>query len=554
MDKFHCFDDDISDIKLPEKFTFPFAYKAHPLAIAAARQVQDYLENTLENNHNFGLDPDQEGLIIGKMFGVLVVRNKEGQLGFLAAYSGKLDQGEQLPYFVPPVFDVFERGNFYRIEEVNISALNSEIEGIEKSSEFLAIQKTFQEYKEQSALEIEAQKEAIRQARKDRKKRKTEALDSLLPEEAQKVIEETIRESLKQKYELRVLQANWQFKIDEIEEQLKPFLDQIEQLKEERKNRSNKLQKQLFENYTFLNAQLKEQSLLKIFTQDLGITPPAGAGECAAPKLLQYAYLNHLQPITMLEFWWGASPKSEIRKHKEFYPACNSKCGPILGFMLQGLEVDENPMKSNPAAGKELEIIFEDDSIIIVNKPADFLSVPGRFVKDSVQTRIRQKYPKAFLVHRLDQGTSGILLIAKNHEIYVNLQRQFTRRTVNKRYVALLDGIPKEKEGFIDLPLRVDLENRPFQLVCYEYGKPAKTKFEVIAIHDNKARVYFYPITGRTHQLRVHAAHPSGLNTPIMGDDLYGKSADRLHLHAGFLEFDHPVSGKRQSFSAKEKF
>lgn len=553
-DKFHYFEKDISEFGLPEKFTFPFAYKAHPLAFTAAKQVQVYLENSFESYHNFGLIPGQSGLVIGKMFGVLVVQNQNGQIGFLAAYSGKLDQGEQLPYFVPPVFDVFEEGNFYRKEELNISALNEKIEAIENKQAFLSLQSKLAEYRKEYAREFEEKKEEIRQGRRRRKQKKLEALEYLTKEKAEEQIEANIKESLRQKYELRLLNETWSKKIKETENQIAPFLSKINTYKEERKRRSNQLQQELFRNYTFLNALKKERSLLQIFSEDLGIAPPAGAGECAAPKLLHHAYKNNMTPITMLEFWWGASPKSEIRKHKEIYPACNSKCGPILGFMLQGLAIDENPMMKNPAEGKELEVIFEDDSILIINKPADFLSVPGRFVKDSVQTRIRKKYPDAFLVHRLDQGTSGIILIAKNHESYVNLQRQFTRRTVSKQYVAVLNGLLSNKEGFIDLPLRVDLNNRPHQLVCYDHGKPAKTKYKVISEENRKTRIHFYPVTGRTHQLRVHAAHPDGLNTPIVGDDLYGKSAERLHLHAAYLEFDHPETRERISFSVKEEF
>jgi tRNA pseudouridine32 synthase / 23S rRNA pseudouridine746 synthase len=256
----------------------------------------------------------------------------------------------------------------------------------------------------------------------------------------------------------------------------------------------------------------------------------------------------------MAEFWWGQSPKSEIRKHKEFYPACRSKCEPILGFMLQGLNVEPNPMLQNSALGKDFEIVFEDDYLILINKPAEFLSVPGKLVFDSVQTRIQQKYPNAKLVHRLDQSTSGLLLIAKSDVIYRPLQEQFIKRKVEKRYDALLDGKLKQTEGWINLPLRVDLDNRPHQLVCYEHGKPAQTRYEVIEEFEDKTRVHFFPYTGRTHQLRVHASHPDGLNAAIVGDDLYGKKGDRLCLHAGLLAFTHPVSKEKLSFTCQAPF
>ena len=320
---------------------------------------------------------------------------------------------------------------------------------------------------------------------------------------------------------------------------------------------SNNIQNQLFDQYHFLDANGKTKSVLQLFEHVENGKPPSGAGECCAPKLLQYAYQYHLKPIAMAEFWWGASPASEIRKHKLFYPACRGKCEPILGHMLQGLEVDPNPMKENPAEGKELEIIYEDDEIVVVNKPAEFLSVPGKTISDSVLKRMEAYLPDAtgpLLVHRLDMSTSGILLVAKNKEAHEYLQDQFIRRIVKKRYVALLDGELSEKSGVVDLPLRVDLDDRPRQLVCYEYGKSAKTEWELIEVKNGKSKVYFYPLTGRTHQLRVHAAHPNGLNMPITGDDLYGRKADRLHLHAEQLTFKHPKSKEWMTVTAEVLF
>ena len=286
--------------------------------------------------------------------------------------------------------------------------------------------------------------------------------------------------------------------------------------------------------------------------------PPAGAGECAAPKLLNYAFEHQLKPIAMAEFWWGQSPKSEIRKHKQFYPACKSKCEPILlSHMLMGLEMESNPFEENPAAGKNIEIVYEDDILLVINKPAEFLSVPGKKISDSVYQRMKEKYPEAtgpLVVHRLDMSTSGLMLIAKDEATYVKLQSQFIKRTISKRYVALLDGVLHDNEGSIDLPLRVDLEDRPRQLVCYDHGKPAQTKWKKIKIINNQTLVYFYPITGRTHQLRVHASHELGLKTPIIGDDLYGTKSNRLHLHAEQLIFIHPISNKKICFHCEAEF
>ncbi|MCB0478481.1 MAG: RluA family pseudouridine synthase, partial [Crocinitomicaceae bacterium] len=311
-----------------------------------------------------------------------------------------------------------------------------------------------------------------------------------------------------------------------------------------RAQKSNTLQKWLFRQYTFLNGKGENKSLLDIFDDFSGILPPAGAGECVAPKLFQYAYVHQLKPITFAEFWWGKSPASEIRKHMHFYPSCRGKCEPILGHMLEGIAVDPNPMLENPADGKTIRILFEDEYLAVIHKPHEFLSVPGKTINDSVYERVKGLFPGAtgpLCVHRLDMSTSGLMLIAKDLKTHEKLQRQFLNKTIKKRYVAILDGELSSRKGEINLPLRVDLNNRPQQMVCYEHGKEAKTFYEVLSIENNQTKIYFYPITGRTHQLRVHAAHPEGLNAPIKGDDLYGERADRLYLQAQRIEFFHPV-------------
>ena len=272
---------------------------------------------------------------------------------------------------------------------------------------------------------------------------------------------------------------------------------------------------------------------------------------------MQYAFSHNLEPVAMAEFWWGQSPNKEIRKHKQFYPACQRKCKPILTHMLAGMELDTDPLLQNPAIGKELETIFEDEQLIVIYKPAEFLSVPGIHIQDSVYTRIKQQINNIsgpIIVHRLDMSTSGLLVLAKNKKAHKNLQSQFIKKTVQKRYTALLDGITTEDKGTINLPLRVDLDDRPRQLVCFEHGKPAETNWEVIERKNGKTKVHFYPISGRTHQLRVHAAHKLGLNIPIIGDDLYGQKADRLYLHADTLEFMHPTTKQQLKFYKKADF
>ncbi|AFM04761.1 23S RNA-specific pseudouridylate synthase [Bernardetia litoralis DSM 6794] len=552
--RFISFKEDIEEIKLPTLFNFPFYYQAHEIVKVAAEQVQEYLITQKDWKHNFGLNQNDTGLIIGKMFGVLVVQNEKNELGFLAAYSGKLADSNEHDYFVPPVFDMLTKDGFYRAEEKIVMSLNTQVEEIESNTEYQNIKKYFESQSEVAKAEIEKAKIELREQKKQRKIRRNEASTSLSETDFEILKEELKDESLKQQYFFKKLKKQWKENLEDSEKKYKKFAEKITALKIERRQRSNQLQQRLFDNYKFLNAEGNHKSLQTIFGQELNITPPAGAGECAAPKLLHYAYKNNLKPIALGEFWWGQSPKSEIRKHKIFYPSCRNKCEPILGFMLQGLEVEENPMLNNPAEGKKLEIFYEDEYLLLVNKPAEFLSVPGRKIKDSVQTRIQKKYPNSVPVHRLDQSTSGLLIIARDRDSYNHLQKQFIKRTVNKRYVAVLDGILKEKTGLIDLPLRVDLDNRPHQLVCYEHGKNAQTKYEVLEIKDGKTRVHFFPLTGRTHQLRVHAAHQNGLNAPIIGDDLYGKKTNCLHLHAEYLEFIHPHTKERVSFFVEAEF
>lgn len=459
--------------------------------------------------------------------------------------------------FVPPVFDILKEDGFFLEGEKELNAINRKIEELEISEYYLKLKKQTEEEVSKILLAVEKEKRQLREGKKDRKIRRESAKASLSDQDYQDLCEQLKEESLKQQYFAKLTLESLKIQQENIERELFGYEGEINRLKELRKEKSSALQQQIFEQYTFLNIRKETKNLSQIFNEDLNIAPPAGAGECAAPKLLQYAFLHDLKPIAMAEFWWGQSPASEIRKHKSFYPACRGKCEPILNHMLLGMEVEENPMLRNPADGKALDIVYDDDYLCIVNKPAEFLSVPGINVTDSVLERIKVKYPDAtgpLIVHRLDMSTSGIMLIAKSKDVYIQLQSQFINRTVQKRYIALLDGLVESNEGTIDLPLRVDLEDRPRQLVCYDYGKPAKTKWRALEHKNGKTRVHFWPITGRTHQLRVHSAHKSGLNCPIVGDDIYGKKGDRLHLHAEWLQFYHPILEKTMTITVEAEF
>ena len=551
---FQPFPTDISGISLPEKFTFPFYYQPHKLSEMAALELQNYLATQTNFDHNFGLNTAQKGLVIGKMFGVLVCQNEKGELGYLWAFSGKLANENHHKYFVPTVFDMLTENSFFRKEEALLNAYNRKIEILENSDNYLKELEIFKNTNIQAATELQNQKIRIKSQKIIRDERRIQIETTLTEEELFEFNIQLAEESKQESILLKKMTKYWKLTLQALEEKVAVFTNEINQLKEERKVKSAELQQKLFSNYSFFNQYQEKKSLAEIFNNN----PPAGAGECAAPKLLHYAFQHHLKPICMAEFWWGQSPNSEVRQHKQFYPSCKSKCEPILmGHMLKDLEMEENPFIMNHAEGKDIEIVYEDEVMLVINKPTEFLSVPGKTISDSVYARIKEKYPEAtgpLIVHRLDMSTSGIMLIAKNEITAVQLQSQFINRTIKKRYVALLDGLMEKSHGYIDLPLRVDLEDRPRQLVCYDHGKPAQTKWKTIEVKNGKTKVYFHPITGRTHQLRVHASHSLGLHTPIVGDDLYGTKANRLHLHAEYIQFEHPVTKEIMEILVEAEF
>ncbi|WP_294472891.1 RluA family pseudouridine synthase [uncultured Bacteroides sp.] len=557
----HFFKQPVShlDLTLPEKFTYPFHYTPHPLCVLAAEEVKGYIATR---------EDWQKELALGKMFGVLVVQmpQEDAKIGFLAAFSGNLAGRNLHSYFVPPVYDLLQPEGFFKIEEEQISGINTRIDKLETDAQYLYL-------KEKLKAETEQADAALHQAKAELKaaKERREFLRKSSPALTGEELAELIRESQYQKAELKRQERKWKEQLSELNNEILGFETEIERLKTERKERSATLQRKLFEQFRMLNARGEVKDLCTIFKQTVHKIPPAGAGECALPKLLQYAYLHQLKPLAMAEFWWGESPKSEVRYHGYYYPSCKGKCEPILQHMLQGLEVDENPFLADVYKDTELKIVFEDEWLLVVNKPAGMLSVPGKAEEmDSVYHRVKAKYPEAsgpMIVHRLDMATSGLLLVAKTKEVHQHLQEQFEKRSIRKCYVALLNGIVtpnpvkesvKETEnaengytktgnhvtGRIELPLCLNPLDRPRQIVSEEYGKEAVTEYKVLKYtSDGYTRIAFYPVTGRTHQLRVHAAHPKGLGCPIVGDELYGKKADRLYLHAEYLEFRHPIYG-----------
>lgn len=549
-------DSSIVGITLPERFTFPFYYRPHRLTEIAAAELQQYLETQTNLDHNFGLGTYNDGLVIGKMFGVLVVQDRQGQLGYLSAFSGKLAGSNDHPMFVPPVFDMLIENSFFLREQEIIQSINDRIEEIISSESYLRLKHDAEKLTAGSLSEISAFKQRLKANKAVRKQLRETKRSSLTEREYLTLEEDLIRQSLHDKHQLNVFISNWMQPLNDIQTKLAQYESDVEALKNERKERSAALQKQLFDQYLFLNQYGETKNIQQIFKSTALGRPPAGAGECATPKLLQFAFANGYKPVAMAEFWWGASPKSEIRKHKQFYPACTGKCKPILAHMLEGMLIDDNPFLHVNPEDSGLEIVYEDEYLAVVNKPSGLRSVPGVDVSDSVYSRLRHIWinEEPLVVHRLDMDTSGLLVIAKTREAHRYIQRQFLQHTISKRYRALISEVIDQEEGEIDLPLASDMLNRPRQLVCFKTGKKSVTKWKVVERNKFTTKVDFWPLTGRTHQLRMHSAHELGLNAPIVGDDLYGTPSERMCLHAAQLQFIHPATKERMNFEVKESF
>ena len=596
-------------IPSPRQFTYPFCYDVDPLAEAASLELQRYIADA-------DLMSTEKGC--GKMFGVLVVEyeDEEGALqrGFLAAYSGLLGGRNDWPYFVPPVFDAQQPDGHFKRTEREISAINREIAAIENDPEYLQSVEQHEQTKKRLQAEVDAFKAEVdaAKARRDARRKSGEPLSK--DEQA-----EMIRESQFMKAELRRRRKAMEQADSTLTTHHSTFLKSLQR---KRKQMSDELQRWLFSAYRMLNAKGEERDLIDIFREYTHAMPPAGAGDCCAPKLLQYAYLHHLRPVCMAEFWWGESPASEIRHHLHYYPACRSKCLPILTHMLKGLDVAPNPLAQKRHSA-EPRVLYADEYIMVVDKPAGMLSVPGKAesvrseFSDSANISVEEYFANLQLptnsqftteqftigeadnsklkiqnskflkaAHRLDMDTSGLLVLARTEQAYVELQRQFASRETVKRYEAVLSGVPTQNSKLktqnsstqpsgcleaISLPLIADINDRPRQRVDMEHGKPALTLYNIVevrAVDANTAVAYttkkvdkgrtlihLYPKTGRTHQLRVHCAHPLGLACPILGDPLYGtERADRMYLHAAELTFRHPITGEPMHFLSPSGF
>ena len=547
----------------------PLDYEPHPLCIQACREVQEMLARRKDW---------QEEIARGKMFGVLIVENVKTDAdnpkwGYLAAYSGQIGGRSDWEDFVPAVFDYLQPDGYFKTHEAEISRINQSISHLEKDERMKEARTLIRQLQEERKRTIAAYQEKMKEAKAKRDSRR-EAGNLSDAEEA-----EMIRESQFMKAELRRLKKSLSEKTA-LETEFEDYQENILRLKQLRKQLSDALQQWLFSQFRMLNQEGESKDLLEIFRDEalkeypqaaiatsriaaLKMVPPAGSGECCEPKLLQYAYQYGYKPLQMAMFWWGESPKEEIRHHLQFYPACNGKCKPILHWMLPASTFE--PAAANLSIYNKVETLYEDREIAVIHKPEGLLSVPGKdAAQPSVYALMRRKYPEAtgpLIVHRLDMATSGVLLIAKTEFAYHRLQQAFLNHQIQKKYVAIIsrkDILEKEipEKGIISLPLLPDYLNRPRQMVNHEQGKEAITEYEILErIDGSHLRIALYPKTGRTHQLRVHCAHQEGLNAPILGDPLYGnEKAARLHLHAEEITFEHPLTGKKITIKRKADF
>lgn len=606
-------------ISIPEKMNNPFDYEPHPLCIAICKELQTYLAKR---------DDWKEEINKGKMFGVLIVAkpndsncsaNQQQEIGFLIAYSGQIGGRSDWDGFVPAVFDYLQPDGYFKTHEAEITQLNHAIARLSNDKKMQQAKTIIQNLQQERQRTIAAYQEKMKEAKARRDARRQEAMlaaktsknadaniSGLSSEEEQAMI----KESQFMKAELRRLKKALAEKTT-LETEYSDFQENLLKMKQLRKTLSDALQQWLFSQFRMMNVKGERKDLVEIF-KDAAIqdntthyaiskrvaaaktVPPAGSGECCEPKLLQYALEHGLKPLQMAMFWWGESPKEEIRHHLQFYPACNGKCKPILRWMLP--EVNEMLTDANKKLtgtkeisnakdslqekkeSESIEVLFEDREIAVICKPAGMLSVPGKAHTPSVYSIMRKKYPEAtgpLIVHRLDMATSGLMVIAKTEFAYHRLQEQFASHQVQKKYIAIvccknLDAAKRISEscGFINLPLMPDYLDRPRQIVNHEHGKEAITEYEVLSeelferneSHQESDRHHYlrlalYPKTGRTHQLRVHCAHREGLDAPILGDPLYGnEKASRLYLHAEKITFEHPLTGDTMTIEKKADF
>ncbi|MDC0709951.1 pseudouridine synthase [Stigmatella sp. ncwal1] len=543
------FDPQPTPSEVPARLANPFAEgPPHPLARRAAEALQERLRH---GDLSAGLhlqDLEEPGR--GKMFGVLAVAAPDGRMGYLCGFSGMLDGRWHIHGFAPPLFDEAARNAFWPAGEAELRALDSAHAELLHGAEPVALRTRLDEMTARHgahAAGLQERHEANRRLRHEA--RQHLAQRAMGEEERRAALHALGQESRADAEERRRMDAAHHQEREVLTSALRALDVRRAELEHLRAERSRQLWQQIAYNYVIPNARGEERPLGVLFAPE---PPPGGAGDCAAPKLLAQAYRHHLKPLALAEFWWGAPPLTGERRSGMYYPACRSKCGAVLPYMLEGLPVDPLPPSGRaPGTGDALRLVYEDPWLLAVDKPCGLLSVPGRHSpqRDSVLTRLRRRAsegPEPLIVHPLESDTSGLLLAAKDAETHVALQRQFARREADKHYTAWLEGSVPGDHGLIELPLRAHPEDRPRQIVDPVHGKRAVTEWRVMQRNGSQTQVVLLPRTGLPHQLRVHAAHPLGLNAPIAGDRLYGNSGGtRLMLHAGTLTAVHPRTGER---------
>lgn len=476
----------------------------------------------------------------GRMYGYLIGQDVSGHFHELWAFSGAAAPEVDLTAFAPLPCDVRALSSEFVRGEAKVVALTERIAMVEEGERLSEFRQSLSAIRRQAKREIEDQ-EAVNARRKA-------ARDAIRRQAKGSNTQKLTNESQFDRARLRELKQLWKARIAQVEREVSDVEDELHVLRHQRAELSAQLQTFWFEHFTVCNAKGEERSLASIFSeQGLGL-PPSGTGECAAPKLLAEAYRRNLNAVSIQEFWWGPSPNVELRRHRQTYAPCRGRCQPLLSFMLKGTEITPGFEPPHPVCTEGLEVLRETADYVVVHKPHGLLSVPGKVHADSVLVRVKERFSHAqgpMIVHRLDQATSGIMVVALTWPAYHHLQRQFLERTVEKRYSALLEGRLTAEEGRIELPLRPDVFDRPRQVVDVTLGKHAVTRWRRLREAGGRTWVNFWPETGRTHQLRVHAAHQEGLNTPIVGDPLYGQANGRLMLFAEALAFDDPATGER---------
>ena len=537
----------------------PFDYVPDARCDEAFRRLVDNLEFLKRSDRPEDLNFIRE-LETGKMLGVLIATDGEGHDRTLYAFSGQLGNGGfHYDGFVGPVFDYLHPDGYFKRKEADISLQNVEISKYEEET-VSVLQRDYEHQKKKGEAEISEFRSHCRRSKAERDARR-KAGDADETE-----LTAMIRQSQFEKAELHRIKRRVAEDLEPLAERLKQAHSCLAVLKEKRRSDSEALQKWLFASFKLLNARWESKSLSEIFSGTSLRIPPSGAGECCAPKLLQAAYLREWHPKAIAEYWYGKPKRGEVRVHGMHYPACRGKCLPVLCWMLQGLDV-KPPLDTERLAGEAgiPKIIYENQWFCVVEKPSGMLSVPGKGAAVSLQQWLDDKYGAGLSVkmaHRLDQDTSGVIIATFGEEPFRIMQALFATRQIRKTYIADLDGdyqmrgIPSH--GRIELPLAPDWLDRPRQVVDIKSGKPALTEYEFTDVSEGRTRVKFCPHTGRTHQLRVHAASEMGLDMPIAGDRLYGRravgSGERLHLHACRIEFTFPLDGLHYIFESPAPF